>query len=63
MKFIVRVLLSGCILSAIGCGNGVALHTAPLTEEQKQQIKEQDKRVDDDERGGSGTASSARRRK
>jgi hypothetical protein len=56
----VAVLLAG----AVGCGDGrPPLNTAPLTDEEKQKIKEQDKMIDDEERSGSGTATPAKKKK
>jgi hypothetical protein len=43
--------------AAGGCGNGSPpLNTAPLTEEERRQIREADQRIDDAEKSGSGTA-------
>lgn len=53
------VLLAGlaAFLGSAGCGGGsTKLNTAPLTDEQRQKIKEDDKRIDDEERSGAGTA-------
>ncbi|HVK17044.1 MAG TPA: hypothetical protein VM533_08845 [Fimbriiglobus sp.] len=47
----------------VGCSGSPALNTAPLTEEEKQKIREEDKRVEDDERGGSGTATPAKKKR
>ena len=45
------------LLGGAGCsGSNLGLNTAPLTEEEKQKIKEADKRVEDEERSGSGQA-------
>jgi hypothetical protein len=50
------ILLAGILaLAAAGCGNSTTLNTAPLTDEEKQKIKEEDRRIDDEERSGSGT--------
>ncbi len=50
------VFVCGILFAAsAGCG-GPALSTAPLTEEQKRQIKADDKKVDDEEKSGSGGA-------
>ena len=52
------LLASWAVFSSLGCsGSDTKLNTAPLTEEQKQQIREQDQRIDEEERSGSGTAS------
>ena len=47
----------------LGCSGSPALNTAPLTEEEKQKIREEDKRVEDEERGGSGTATTAKKKR
>ena len=50
-----RRLVLLAALAAGGCG-GVTPNTAPLSDEQKQKIKEDDRRIDDEEKSGSGTA-------
>ena len=56
--FVGLLLFSG----VAGCGPK-ALNTAPLTDEEKAQIKQQDQRVEDEERSGSGMASSKKKKK
>ena len=50
-----RRLVLLAALGGAGCG-GVTPNTAPLTDEQKQKIKEDDQRIDDEEKSGAGTA-------
>lgn len=59
-----RPLILAALVAAvsIGCSGSVAMNTDPLTDEQKQKIKEEDRRVDDEEKSGSGTASPVKRR-
>lgn len=46
-----------------GCDSSPSLNTAPLTEEEKQKIREEDKRVEDEERGGSDSATPAKKKR
>ncbi|HUR55271.1 MAG TPA: hypothetical protein VMZ71_14145 [Gemmataceae bacterium] len=55
-----RRLVLLAAIAAAGCG-GVTPNTAPLTDEQKQKIKEEDRRIDDEEKSGSGTAVKAKK--
>ncbi len=48
-------LLLALAAGPAGCGS-TPPSTAPLTDEQKQRMKAEDKAVDDDEKSGSGTA-------
>jgi hypothetical protein len=52
MSRIVTWLVLLGLVGALGCGGEPALNTAPLTEEQKQQIREEDRRIDAEERSG-----------
>ena len=49
-------------LGVAGCGPQ-PLNTAPLTDEEKAKIKQQDQRVEDEERSGSGMATSKKKKK
>jgi hypothetical protein len=58
------LLILGLAAPAVpGCSGSPALNTAPLTEEEKQKIREEDKRVEDEERSGSGTATPAKKKR
>jgi hypothetical protein len=53
-------LLSGftmLVLGLVGCGDGPSVtgSTAPLTEEEKRKIAEEDRRIDEDESPGNKT--------
>jgi hypothetical protein len=56
-----RRLVLLAALAAAGCGSEVTPNTAPLTDEQKQKIKEEDQRIDDEEKSGAGTAVKAKK--
>jgi hypothetical protein len=64
MKHLIRALaiVAGAVATA-GCGGKTTMNTAPLTDEQKAQIKAADKSVDDEERSGSGTAQPAKKKR
>jgi hypothetical protein len=44
------------LFGVVGCEGQTPLQTGPLTDEQKAQIKAEDKAVDDAEKSGAGTA-------
>jgi len=47
------------LLCSLGCGgSGTTLNTAPLTEEQKRKIAEEDRRIEEDESPGNKTLKS-----
>lgn len=51
------ILIAGLVglVGAAGCGDSTTLNTAPLTEEEKRKIKEEDQRTEDEEMtGGTG---------
>jgi hypothetical protein len=58
MKRIIVLFVSILLTGVAGCGgcSKTTLNTAPLSDEEKAQIQEQDRQVEDDERRGSGTA-------
>jgi hypothetical protein len=51
MRTLLTLVLVAVVAAAAGCGGGssTSLNTAPLTDEQKAKIKEQDRQVDDEE--------------
>jgi hypothetical protein len=53
MKRIVLALIVAVVLGVAGCGgsSSTELKTEPLTDEQKRQIKENDRKVDEEEGG------------
>jgi hypothetical protein len=57
---LIPLFLVGLIF-LVGCSSKPPT-PGPLTEEQKQKIKEEDRNVDDEERSGSGTATPIKRR-
>ncbi|MCI0704947.1 MAG: hypothetical protein L0241_28130 [Planctomycetia bacterium] len=64
MRKILPLGLSLLLAVAIGCGgNQTQLNTAPLTEEQKRQIAEEDKKIDDEESPGNRTLNPKGKRK
>jgi hypothetical protein len=61
----VRKVLIGAVMAAAaaGCGgDNPKPNTAPMTEEEVRQMKEEDRRIDEAERSGSGSATPAKRR-
>lgn len=57
------IILAYLFLASVGCGSKTVINTTPLTEEQKKQIMEDDKRVADEESQGSvGKASKKNKR-
>lgn len=63
MSRIVLWLVLFGVAGGAGCGGKPPLNTAPLTDEQKKAIKEQDKKTDDEEKSGSGAAKGGKKRK
>jgi hypothetical protein len=55
MRKLIRLVGLLALAAAAGCGNSTTLNTAPLTDEEKRKIKEEDQRIDEEERSGSGT--------
>lgn len=53
MRPLTLIGLSALIFFALGCGGGTNTNLAPLTEEQKRMIAEEDKRIADEESQGS----------
>jgi hypothetical protein len=55
-KLIVPLLAAGVAFAGVGCdGQKVTGSTAPLSDEEKRQIAEQDKRIEDEESPGNKT--------
>lgn len=50
-RWIVAAVVGFSALAAVGCGGGTVINTAPLSDEQKKAIKEEDQRVIDEEGG------------
>ncbi len=55
--------LAALLIGVTGCSSDPTPNTAPLTEEEKQKIREEDKRVEDEERSGSGTATQPKKKR
>ncbi|MCU0706111.1 MAG: hypothetical protein MUF18_19280 [Fimbriiglobus sp.] len=51
LRWFVAIVIVFSSLAAVGCGGGTVINTAPLTEEQKKAIKEEDQRVAEEEGG------------
>jgi hypothetical protein len=63
MSSSVALLIFVVLLGSFGCGSEkLPADMAPLTLEQKQAIRADDKRIDDAERSGSGTATVRRKK-
>ena len=55
MRLLTSVLLAAACAACLGCGDSATkIDTSPLTDEQKQKIREQDRQIDDEESGGRG---------
>ncbi len=52
MRNYILIALVGAALGLSGCGAKTTINTTPLTDEQKKQIAEEDKRTADEESGG-----------
>ncbi|MBX9579820.1 MAG: hypothetical protein K2X87_05880 [Gemmataceae bacterium] len=62
MRVLIRVaVLTTAAATAAGCGNSPALNTAPLTGDQKQQVRQEDTERDAEEGGFGRKAKSAKR--
>jgi len=51
MRRSTRLALLVALLAGCGCGRSTTLNTAPLTDEQKREIKENDRKTDEEENG------------
>ena len=55
MRRLTMALLAAACAACLGCGDSpTKMNTAPLTDEQKQEIREKDRQTDDEESLGRG---------